>query len=75
MLSEAAVLAKVAAGTKVITQRGTQTSAEPRVLRTVELIQSGAIGDVKEIHMTTDRPIWPQGVDRPDGEGSRSFNA
>lgn len=65
---EARVMARVAAETKVITQMGTQTSAEPRVLRTVELIQSGAIGDVTEIHMTTDRPIWPQGLDRPDGE-------
>ncbi len=57
-------MARVAAETKVITQMGTQTSAEPRVLRTVELIQSGALGEITEIHMTTDRPIWPQGYDR-----------
>jgi predicted dehydrogenase len=65
---EARVMARVAAESKRITQMGTQTSAEPRVLRTVELIQSGAIGDIKEIHMTTDRPIWPQGHERPTGE-------
>ncbi len=65
---EARIMARVAAETKVVTQMGTQTSAEPRVLRTVEFIQSGAIGDIKEIHMTTDRPIWPQGQDRPAGE-------
>ncbi len=37
-------------------------------LRTVEIIQSGAIGEITEIHMTTDRPIWPQGHDRVEGE-------
>lgn len=65
---EARVMARVAAETKTITQMGTQTSAEPRVLRTVEFIQSGAIGDVKEVHLATDRPIWPQGHDVPAGE-------
>src|ERR1044072_9662679 len=58
---EARIMARVAAETKKITQMGTQSSAEPRTLRTVELIQSGAIGDVTEIHMTTDRAIWPHG--------------
>ena len=65
---EARVMARVAAETKLITQMGTQSSAEPRVLRTVELVQSGALGEITEIHMTTDRPIWPQGQDRVDGE-------
>jgi predicted dehydrogenase len=61
---EARVMARVAAETKVITQMGTQSSAEARVLRTVEMIQSGAIGEITEIHTATDRPIWPQGYER-----------
>lgn len=61
---EARIMAKVAAETKVITQMGTQTSAEPRNLRTAELIQSGVLGDITEVHLATDRPIWPQGYDR-----------
>ncbi len=65
---EARVMARVAAETKVVTQMGTQTSAEAQVLRTVELIQSGALGEITEVHMSTDRPIWPQGYDRPRGE-------
>ena len=65
---EARIMARVAAETKVITQMGTQTSAEPKTLRTAELIQSGALGEITEVHMTTDRPIWPQGHDRPAGE-------
>jgi hypothetical protein len=67
-VQEARIMARVAAETKVVTQMGTQTSAEPHTLRTVELIQSGAIGEIAEVHMATDRPIWPQGYDRPVGE-------
>jgi predicted dehydrogenase len=65
---EARVMARVAAETKVITQMGTQGSASESNLRTVELIQSGAVGEITEIHLATDRPIWPQGYDRPEGE-------
>lgn len=67
-VEEARIVARVAAGTKVVTQMGTQTSAEPQTLRTAELIQSGALGEITEVHMSTDRPIWPQGFDRPEGE-------
>ncbi|MCC6585276.1 MAG: Gfo/Idh/MocA family oxidoreductase [Bryobacterales bacterium] len=65
---EARVVARVAAETKVVTQMGTQTSAEAAVLRNVEMVQSGVLGEMTEVHMTTDRPIWPQGHDRPSGE-------
>ncbi len=67
-VQEARIVARVAAETKVVTQMGTQTAAEPRTLRTAELIQSGVLGDITEVHMSTDRPIWPQGLDRPQGE-------
>jgi len=65
---EARVMARVAAETKAITQMGTQSSADAGVLRQVEMIQSGALGEITEIHVTTDRPVWPQGYDRPPGE-------
>ncbi len=67
-MHEARVIARVAAETKVVTQMGTQFSAMPSAMRTVELIQSGALGEITEIHLATDRPIWPQGLDRPPGE-------
>jgi predicted dehydrogenase len=31
----------------------------------VEAIRAGAIGPIREVHAWTDRPIWPQAVDRP----------
>ena len=64
---EARVMAKVAAETKVVTQMGTQSSAEEGNYRTVEMIRSGAVGEITEIHVATDRPIWPQGYERPAG--------
>lgn len=50
---------------KVVTQMGTQ--AHPTYARTVELIQSGVIGNVKEVHVVTDRPAgwWPQSQSKP----------
>jgi predicted dehydrogenase len=65
---EARVMARVAAQTKVVTQMGTQGSASEANMRTVEMIQSGVVGDITEIHLATDRPIWPQGYDRPSGD-------
>jgi predicted dehydrogenase len=69
-IREARVMAHVAARHKVITQMGTQTSAEPNNLRIIELIQSGVLGDIREVHLSTDRPIWPQGFRSPASEDS-----
>ena len=66
-VQEARVMARVAAETKVVTQMGTQSSASEDNYRTVEMIQSGAVGEITEIHLSTDRPIWPQGYNRPEG--------
>ena len=65
---EARVMARVAAETKAITQMGTSSTSESGNMRTVELIQSGALGEITEIHLATDRPVWPQGFELPQGE-------
>jgi predicted dehydrogenase len=46
---------------------GTQGHAFEGSRRAVEIVRSGAIGEVKELHCWTDRPagMWPQGVRRP----------
>ena len=37
-------------------------------MQTVEWIQGGVIGDVREVHLWTNRPMWRQGYfDRPAG--------
>jgi predicted dehydrogenase len=34
----------------------------------VEWIRAGVIGPVREVHVWTNRPIWPQGIPRPTAE-------
>jgi predicted dehydrogenase len=62
---EARLMRDVAATTKVVTQMGNQGHAFDSTRRLVELVQAGAIGEVREVHVWTDRPIWPQGIERP----------
>ncbi len=50
---------------KLATQMGTQGHAFEGYFRLVEIIQKGVIGEVNEVHVWTDRPIWPQGGKRP----------
>jgi predicted dehydrogenase len=42
---------------------GNQGTAEDGLRRGVEIIRSGAIGPVREVHVWTNRPIWPQGAE------------
>jgi hypothetical protein len=52
---------------KVVTQMGNQGHAGNGWRTAYDYIKAGAIGDVKEFHTWTNRPIWPQGGDRPVG--------
>jgi predicted dehydrogenase len=36
--------------------------------RAVEVVQAGVIGKPLELHVWSNRPIWPQGLDRPEGQ-------
>jgi predicted dehydrogenase len=65
---EARTLAALAARNKVATQMGTQGHAYPKLRRVVELVRSGVLGAVREAHVWSNRPIWPQGIDRPKEE-------
>lgn len=49
----------------VATQMGNQGHAKEGVRLFCEWIWAGAIGPVREVHIWTNRPIWPQGMDRP----------
>jgi predicted dehydrogenase len=64
---EARRMAEVARETGVVTQMGQQGHAMEGSRRAVEVVRSGAIGDVRELHVWTDRPAgwWPQGEERP----------
>src|SRR5947207_5464954 len=65
---EARLLRKLAKEYGVATQMGNQGSAEDGLRRAVEVVQAGIIGSVREVHVWSNRPIWPQAMDRPEGE-------
>lgn len=64
-IHECRVVRDLARRHKVATQMGNQGTASSGLRQAVEIIRSGALGQVFEVHAWTDRPIWPQGIDRP----------
>ena len=67
-VEECRALAKKATDTKVVTQMGNQGHSSDDARLVNEYIQSGTIGDVREVHIWTNRPLayWPQGIPRPE---------
>jgi predicted dehydrogenase len=57
---EARLLRETARKQKVATQMGNQGTATNGLRQGVEMIRSGVIGAVREVHVWTNRPIWPQ---------------
>ena len=64
-VDESRKLAAAAREAKIATQMGNSGQASEEVRITSEYVWSGAIGPVREVHVWSDRPIWPQGVRRP----------
>ena len=50
----------------VVTQMGNEGHSSDTVSEVCEWIWSGAIGEVTRVDAWTDRPIWPQGLMRPE---------
>jgi predicted dehydrogenase len=65
---EARRLRDLAQRYKVATQMGNQGTASNEMRQGVEVIQSGVLGKVTEIHVWSNRPVWPQGIERPKEE-------
>ncbi len=64
-IEEARFMRKLAAEKNLCTQMGNQGTAANGFRSGVELLRSGILGPIKEIHVWTNRPIWPQGIARP----------
>jgi predicted dehydrogenase len=62
---EARVVRETYNKAKVATQMGTQIHATDNYRRVVELVQSGAVGAVKEVHVWCNRVGYPPGRTRP----------
>jgi predicted dehydrogenase len=67
-IHESQILAKAARKAKIATNVTASSRVSEGACRLVEMIRDHAIGDVKEVHCWSNRPIWPQGMVRPEGK-------
>lgn len=64
-IEEARLMGEVAREMKVKTQMGNQGTANDSLREMVAVIQKGTLGAVSEVHVWTNRPVWPQGLAQP----------
>ncbi len=63
---ESRLLTRLAAQHKnVATQMGHQGNSGDGVRECCEWVWNGEIGEIREVHAWTNRPLWPQGLERP----------
>jgi predicted dehydrogenase len=61
---EARQLQEIAREKGVVTQMGNQHTSYDKMRQAAYRIRNGQVGKVKEVHVWTNRPIWPQGEKR-----------
>ena len=59
-IEESRLMGDVARSSGVVTQMGNQGTALNNLRESAALIRKGIVGDVKEVHVWTNRPVWPQ---------------
>lgn len=64
-IHEARQMGRIAAETKVATQVAVGPQASEETRRICEWVWSGAIGKVHTVINWSNRPVWPQGLERP----------
>src|SRR5690606_26011258 len=64
-VQEARLLRDAARKSGVITSMGNQGTCLDGLRTAVECVRAGVIGTVREVHVWTNRPVWPQGIDKP----------
>ena len=62
---EAEVLLQAARRYNVATQMGNQGHSGDGVRQMCEAVWAGLAGDITEVHIWTNRPVWPQGIAEP----------
>lgn len=63
---ESRYLAKLAKEKGVVTQMGNEGHSSDTVYEVAEIVQSGCLGTIRDVHVWTNRPIWRQGMPKPD---------
>jgi predicted dehydrogenase len=65
-INEARLMAQAARETKLATQVAVMNEASNATRLLTEWVAAGIIGQVREVHNWSQRPYWPQGIDRPN---------
>ncbi len=63
---ESRYLTDLAKKAGVVTQMGNEGHSSDTVYEVAEVVQSGCLGVIREAHVWTNRPIWRQGMPKPD---------
>lgn len=72
-ISEARKLSEIAREMGVQTQMGNQGTADTQLRENAALIRAGLLGEITEIHIWSNRPIWPQGGDPGPAEPAPEY--
>ncbi len=67
-VTEARIMLETARRHKVMTQMGNQGHCGEGTRRVKEWVMSGRLGDIREVHIWTNRPVWPQNIKMPAGQ-------
>jgi predicted dehydrogenase len=63
---ESRYLTDLAEKAGVVTQMGNEGHSSDTVYEVAEVVQSGCLGIIREAHVWTNRPIWRQGMPKPE---------
>lgn len=65
---EARRLQEIAQEMNVPTMMGNQGTANSGLREAAAILKGGSLGKISEVHVFTNRPVWPQGIERPTEE-------
>ena len=69
-IREARMLTEKARENKIVSQMGNQGASNTGMIQAQEWFNKGLIGEVDEVFVWTNRPVWPQGIPVPKSTGS-----
>tara|TARA_B100000676_G_scaffold85320_1_gene85444 strand:+ start:939 stop:2384 length:1446 start_codon:yes stop_codon:yes gene_type:complete len=69
-IREARMLTERAREKRIVTQMGNQGASNSGMVKVKEWFDADLIGNVDEVFVWTNRPIWPQGIPVPKSDGS-----
>ena len=73
-IKEARMLTETARDKRIVTQMGNQGASNSGMRKVQEWFDAGLIGEVDEVFVWTNRPVWPQGFDMENMEEEKPAN-